>query len=133
VSLEILACRQSRGLLPAAVCGLVHGHRSRAPRRAAQAVKVFLNGRWIGITNQVMELKENLLTFRRTGAIGEDVSVVYDHALSELRVGNDFGRICRPLYIVQDRALNLAKEHILGLRVRLPSGPPPLTPSSHLL
>ena len=50
-----------------------------------QGAKVFLNGKWVGIHRTPDELKTALLTLRRSLTITEDVSVVYDHALMEVR------------------------------------------------
>lgn len=83
-----------------------------------QATKVFLNGRWIGAHRAPDELKKALLKLRRSVSISEDVSVVYDHSLNELRLNNDWGRVCRPLYVVDECSINLTKGEIRELKAR---------------
>lgn len=96
-----------------------------------QGTKVFLNGRWVGIHRHPDELKTALLRLRRRLTVTEDVSVAYDHALREMRIYNDWGRVCRPLYVVEDSALKVKRSHIRRLLVRLlhslarPCMPPP--------
>lgn len=86
-----------------------------------QATKVFLNGRWIGAHRAPDELKKALLKLRRSVSISEDVSVVYDHGLNELRLNNDWGRVCRPLYVVEDCKINLTKGEIRELKACPPA------------
>lgn len=45
---------------------------------------------------------------------------MYDHSLNELRLNNDWGRVCRPLYVVEDCQINLTKGEIRELKVRPP-------------
>lgn len=85
-----------------------------------QGTKVFLNGKWIGVHRNPDELKSALLTLRRQVSITEDVSIVYDHALGEMRIYNDWGRVCRPLYVVENSAMKITKGDIPALSVRPP-------------
>lgn len=88
-----------------------------------QGTKVFLNGKWIGVHRNPEELKSALLTLRRQVSITEDVSIVYDHALGEIRIYNDWGRVCRPLYVVENSAMKITKGDIPALSVRPCSRP----------
>jgi DNA-directed RNA polymerase II subunit RPB2 len=85
-----------------------------------QATKVFLNGRWVGLHRSPDELKAALLKLRRTMTIPEDVSLVFDHSLNEVRINNDWGRVCRPLYVVERGSLKLNKGIITQLKARCP-------------
>ena len=84
-----------------------------------QGTKVFLNGRWIGVHRAPDELKKALLKLRRAESISNDVSIVYDHSLNEIRVNNDWGRVCRPLFVVEDGAINLTKQEVKQIKVRM--------------
>jgi DNA-directed RNA polymerase beta subunit len=83
-----------------------------------QGTKVFLNGRWIGIHRDPDELKLSLLRLRRAESISTDISVVYDHSLNEIRVNNDWGRVCRPLYVVEKGDIKLTKREAKQMKVR---------------
>jgi DNA-directed RNA polymerase II subunit RPB2 len=88
-----------------------------------QGTKIFLNGKWIGIHRNPDELKSALLKLRRMSmSITEDVSIVYDHALGEMRVYNDWGRVCRPLYVVENSSIKIVKGDIKLLQVRAGRG-----------
>lgn len=50
------------------------------------------------------------------------VGVVHDIRLQELRLYTDYGRCCRPLFIVQDQQLTIKKSHIEKLQQREISG-----------
>ena len=46
------------------------------------------------------------------------VGVVHDIRLQELRLYTDYGRCCRPLFIVKDQQLAVKKSHIERLQQR---------------
>lgn len=87
-------------------------------RLCVQATKIFLNGTWVGIHRHPDELKGALLKLRRCLSISEDVSVAYDHALGEVRIYNDWGRVCRPLYVVENSIIKITKADVRRLLVR---------------
>ena len=47
--------------------------------------------------------------------INTEVGVVHDIRLGELRLYTDFGRCCRPLFIVDDQRLRISKHDIVKL------------------
>lgn len=69
--------------------------------QVAKATKVFVNGAWFGIHHKADHLAETLRGLRRKGDIHFEVSIVMDHQRKELRIYTDAGRICRPLFIVE--------------------------------
>lgn len=42
--------------------------------------------------------------------------MVFDSWANELRLYTDFGRCCRPLFIVEDQTLKIKKTHIVALQ-----------------
>ena len=44
--------------------------------------------------------------------------MVHDIRLQELRLYTDYGRCCRPLFIVKDQSLTIKKNHIERLQQR---------------
>ena len=67
---------------------------------------LFVNGYLIGATKDKELVLNKLRYYRRTGCIAFDVSIVYDTYKNEIRVNTDAGRICRPLFIVNNQRLN---------------------------
>jgi DNA-directed RNA polymerase II subunit RPB2 len=65
-----------------------------------RCVKVFVNGRWVGVVYNADDLIKSIKEFRRQGQIPTDVSIVRDIANKEIRFFADPGRVQRPLFIV---------------------------------
>jgi DNA-directed RNA polymerase beta subunit len=65
-------------------------------------VKVFVNGAWIGITDNAMDLYEMLKDKKYKGIINIYTSIIFDYVSKEIRVCNDGGRLTRPLLRVKN-------------------------------
>ena len=72
------------------------------PIDAYDKVKVFINGAWIGITEDPIYLYNLLKTMKCKGIINIYTSVIFDYKLQEIRVCNDSGRYTRPLLRVKN-------------------------------
>lgn len=81
---------------------------------ARDATKVFVNGVWMGIHRDAVTLHQNLLQMRRGGQLKHEVSIVRDIRERELRLFTDAGRVCRPLFIVDQatQTTRLTRQHI---------------------
>jgi len=66
-------------------------------------VKVFINGAWVGITDNPEELYLMLKDKKYKGIINIYTSIVFDYRNKEIRVCNDGGRLSRPLLRVKNR------------------------------
>ena len=84
--------------------------------------KVFVNGVWIGVHRDPEMLVRTLRDLRRAVDIQEEVSIVHDIRLQEVRLYTDSGRVCRPLFIVEDQRLLVKKDTIAKLRDRERTG-----------
>jgi DNA-directed RNA polymerase II subunit RPB2 len=78
--------------------------------------KIFVNGNWVGIHRDPKFLVDNFRSLRRMVDIDAEVSIVRDIAAKEIRIYTDAGRICRPLFVVQDQQLLIKKHHIMQLQ-----------------
>jgi intein/homing endonuclease len=67
-----------------------------------KSIKVFVNGCWLGITEQPIELYKMLKVRKYNGTINIYTSIVFDFINKEIRVCNDSGRLTRPLLKVKD-------------------------------
>ena len=79
-------------------------------------VKVFINGCWVGISNDPLSLYTMLKNMKYKGIINIYTSIVFDYKLQEIRVCNDSGRVTRPLLRVKDKNILLTKTVIEGLK-----------------
>ena len=68
-------------------------------------VKVFINGCWLGITDDPMSLYNDLKNKKYDGIINIYTSIIFNILRQEIRVCNDAGRLCRPLLRVQNNKL----------------------------
>ena len=83
-----------------------------------KCVKVFINGRWIGIHKAPDDLVKSIKDLRRRCEIPQELSIVRDIANKEVRFFTDAGRVQRPLFIVEDGQIRLRKSHIAKLKSR---------------
>lgn len=90
-----------------------------SPSSIVDAVKIFVNGCWVGIHRDPDQLMNTLKKLRRQmDIIVSEVSMVRDFEAREIRIYTDAGRICRPLLIVENQKLLLKKKHINLLKER---------------
>jgi len=77
-----------------------------------ESVAVYLNGSYIGETENPIELVEDIRKKRRYGLISDQVNVVYYKDFAEIRINTDSGRARRPLIIVENGKPKLTKDII---------------------
>ena len=84
--------------------------------KIADNATVFVNGDFIGVHSNPVELVTTLKTARRSGNINIYTGVHWNKELNVIRVYTDAGRIMRPLLIVdEDNKLRCTDEHIKEL------------------
>ena len=77
-----------------------------------EKVKIFINGAWVGITDNPQELYIALKEKKYKGIINIYTSIIFDYKMREIRVCNDSGRLTRPLLRVKDKNL-LIKNNLI--------------------
>ena len=80
-----------------------------------EKVKVFINGAWVGITDEPQELYTMLKDKKYKGIINIYTSIVFDYKMREIRVCNDSGRLTRPLLRVKNNSILLTNDIISRL------------------
>ena len=63
------------------------------PIDTANEVKVFINGAWIGIAKDPIDLFRNLKQKKYSGIMNIYTSVVFDYRNKEIKICNDAGRL----------------------------------------
>ena len=76
-----------------------------SPNLIYDRVKVFINGAWVGISDNPQELYFMLKDKKSKGIINIYTSIIFDYKLKEIRVCNDSGRLTRPLLRVKNNNL----------------------------
>jgi DNA-directed RNA polymerase II subunit RPB2 len=75
-------------------------------------VKVFINGAFLGITENPLELYNEMKEKKYKGIINIYTSIIFDFKLLEIRICNDGGRLTRPLLKVKDNKAVITKDII---------------------
>ena len=75
-------------------------------------VKVFINGAWIGVTDEPEKLYLSLKDKKYKGIINIYTSVIFDYKNCEIKVCNDGGRLIRPLLKVNNNKILYTPEII---------------------
>ena len=78
--------------------------------------KVFLNGKFIGIHQEMSHLVRILKLLRRNAYINIFTSITYDVRFKELYISTEGGRCCRPIPVVENNHLLLNKTHVKELQ-----------------
>ena len=65
-------------------------------------VKVFINGNWIGISKDPNNLFLSLKEKKYKGIINIYTSIIFNYRDLEIRICNDAGRLCRPLFKIKN-------------------------------
>ena len=73
-------------------------------------VKVFINGSWVGITNEPEKLFNDLKYKKSKGILNIYTSIIFDYRLKEIKVCNDAGRLMRPLFKVKNNKLLITNQ-----------------------
>jgi len=83
---------------------------SLSPVEMFNKVKVLINGAWIGIAKDPLQLYSFLKDQKCKGIINIYTSIVFDCKAQEIRVCNDGGRLSRPLLRVKDKNILITDE-----------------------
>ena len=73
-------------------------------------IKVFINGDWIGFTDQPKQLVDKFKESRTSGLINFQNSIYWDISNHHIQIYTDSGRPIRPLLIVKDQKLYYNQE-----------------------
>ncbi len=74
------------------------------------SVKVFINGAWVGVIDDAINLYNNLKSMKYKGIINIYTSIIFDISNKEIRICNDAGRLTRPLLRVRNNRLLFNKK-----------------------
>ena len=81
-----------------------------------ERVKVFVNGAWIGVAIDPVNLYNMLKDKKYKGIINIYTSVIFDYKMNEIRVCNDSGRVTRPILRVKDNNVLITREIAKDIR-----------------
>ena len=73
-------------------------------------VKVFLNGTWLGVTDNIIKIQNDLRNMRYRGQIEKYVGLVLEYRSKEFHIYTEGGRLIRPYLTVTNNELNFKPE-----------------------
>lgn len=79
-------------------------------------VKVFVNGNWLGVTNNIIKIHSDLRKMRFNGEIEKSVSFIFSYKTNEFHVYTEGGRLIRPYLTVTDNELNFKPEMLENIK-----------------
>lgn len=82
------------------------------PSKIRDYTKIFLNGDWLGVTDQMKAVYKDLKNMKYNGSIDMMTSITYDDIMDELKIYCDGGRPFRPILRVKNNKIQLTKQHI---------------------
>jgi DNA-directed RNA polymerase subunit A' len=77
---------------------------------------VFLNGRYLGKTNDPEKFVADIRNKRRNGLISSQINVAFRKELDEVKILSDSGRTRRPLFVIENGKPKITKEHVEKLK-----------------
>lgn len=86
------------------------------PDNLYNKVKVFINGCWVGVSENATELYNEMKSKKYKGIINIYTSIIFDYKLMEIRICNDGGRLTRPVLRVRDNKALVSHEIIEKLK-----------------
>jgi DNA-directed RNA polymerase II subunit RPB2 len=86
----------------------------------ADNTKLFVNGSWIGVIEDPLEVVKLLKLYRRNGIIPTFTSIRFEYSKNEIYIFTDSGRLTRPIYYVDEdekraKKISYKREHIIKL------------------
>lgn len=73
---------------------------------------IFLDGKFIGTTNDPEKIIGDIKEKRRNGLISDQINVAFHPHLDEVKILTDSGRVRRPLIVLENGKSKLTQEHV---------------------
>ena len=86
-----------------------------SPSLVLQGTKIFVNGTWVGVNRLTDNLIKSLRLFRRRGDVPHEIAIIRNIRDQELHIFTDAGRVCRPLFVVNNGNLLLEKKLVIEI------------------
>jgi DNA-directed RNA polymerase II subunit RPB2 len=85
------------------------------PEKLGISSKILVNGNWIGVIDEPLELVNLLKLYRRNGIIPTYTSISFDYKRNEIYIYTDSGRLTRPIYYVENGKFSFERKEIIEL------------------
>ena len=82
------------------------------PEQLYNKVKIVINGNWCGVTDDPIELYNDLKRKKEQGIVNIFTSIVFNYSAMEIHICTSGGRLTRPVYRINNQKLLITKEHV---------------------
>ena len=79
----------------------------------SNTTKIFVNGAWIGATNNIEPIYNTLKLYKKNGLFSPFISIRWNIKMNELTILTDAGRLSHPLFPVTDNDVSYQREHVM--------------------
>ena len=86
-----------------------------SPEYMYSCSKFFVNGIWIGVVENSIEIVEKLKLFRRNGVIPVFISIAFNIEQNEVHLFSDGGRLMRPIYYIDKHGASFQRKEMVAL------------------
>jgi len=80
----------------------------------SKCIKIFVNGSWVGVITNPVEVLDILKKYRRIGLIPIYTSISWSIVDEIIYIYTDAGRLCRPVYYIQEQIPSFRKKEVLN-------------------
>ena len=84
-----------------------------SPEYLMSSSKIFVNGNWIGVTDNPLLMVGQMKLFRRNGVIPVFTSISFDYEHNEVFVYTDSGRLTRPIYYMDGEKPSFDRKDVI--------------------
>ena len=86
-----------------------------SPEYLGNSSKLFVNGNWVGVVDDPLDLIELLKSQRRNGIIPIFTSISFNYENAEINIFTDAGRLTRPIYYIEKEKASFNRKNVLEL------------------
>ena len=86
-----------------------------SPKYLANNAKVIVNGNWIGVVDNPLDIVKTMKLFRRNGVFPPHMSISFDYKREEIYIYTDSGRLTRPIYYVDNEKVSFERPDVMKM------------------
>ena len=79
------------------------------------STKVIINGNWVGVVDDPIEISNRLKLYRRNGVLALYHSISFDYESNEIYIYTDAGRLTRPIYYIEHNKISFNRKEVIEL------------------
>ena len=83
-----------------------------SPIYLANNSKIIVNGNWIGVIDNPIEIVKTMKLFRRNGIFPPHMSISFDFKREEIHIYTDSGRLTRPIYYIENQKVSFERNDV---------------------